>query len=71
MDDDLHSVPADDQGTTLFRQPLYLKFRSSRVLSGLFPRVVLTVFQWCTKELSSQTQPQLHQNLARFYTDPA
>ena len=51
--------------------PLYLKFRSSRVLSGLFPRVVFTVFQWCTKELSSQTQPQLHQNLARFYTDPA
>ena len=51
--------------------PLYLKFKSSQVPSGLFPRVVLMVFQWCTKEFSSQTRPQLHQNFARFYTHPA
>ena len=51
--------------------PLYLKFKSSQVPSGLFSRVVLMVFQWCTKEFSSQTQPQLHQNFARFYTHPA
>ena len=51
--------------------PLYLKFKSSQVPSGLFPRVVLMVFQWCTKEFSSQAQPQLHQNFARFYTHPA
>ena len=50
--------------------PLYLKFKSSQVPSGLFPRVVLMVFQWCTKEFSCQTQPQLHQNFARFYTHP-
>ena len=51
--------------------PLYLKFKSSQVPSCLFPRVVLMVFQWCTKEFSSQTRPQLHQNFARFYTHPA
>ena len=51
--------------------PLYLKFKSSQVPCGLFPRVVLMVFQWCTKEFSSQTRPQLHQNFARFYTHPA
>ena len=51
--------------------PLYLKFKSSQVPSGLFPRVVLMVFQWCTREFSSQTQPQLHQNFARFYTHPS
>ena len=41
---------------------------SSRVVSAVspFPRVVIMVFQWCTKEFSSKTQPQLHQNLARF-----
>ena len=50
--------------------PLYLKFKSSQVPSGLFSRVVLMVFQWCTKEFSSQTQLQLHQNFARFYTHP-
>ena len=49
---------------------LYLKFKSTQVPSGLFPRVVLMVFQWCTKEFSSQTRPQLHQNFARFYTHP-
>ena len=50
---------------------LYLKFKSSQVPIGLFPRVVLMVFQWCKKEFSSQEQPQLHQNFARFYTHPA
>ena len=50
---------------------LFLKFKSSQVPSGLFPRVVLMVFQWCTREFSSQTQPQLHQNFARFYTHPS
>ncbi|XP_022792905.1 uncharacterized protein LOC111331938 [Stylophora pistillata] len=50
--------------------PLYLKFTSSQVPFGLFPRLVLMVFQWCTKEFSSQTQPQLLQNFARFYTHP-
>ena len=49
---------------------LFLKFKSTQVPSGLFPRLVLMVFQWCIKELSSQSQPQLHQNFARFYTHP-
>ena len=49
---------------------LFVRFKSSQVPFGLFPRLVLMVFQWCTKELSSQSQPQLHQNFARFYTHP-
>ena len=51
--------------------PLYLKFKSSQVPSGLFPRMLIMVYQWCTKEFSSQMQPHLHQNFARFYTHPA
>ena len=50
---------------------LYLKFKSSQVPIGLFPRVVLMVFQWCKEEFSSQKQPQLHRNFVRFYTHPA
>ena len=51
--------------------PLFIKFKSSQVPAGLFPRLVLMVFQWCTKEFSSQMGHQLYQNFARFYTHPA
>ena len=51
--------------------PLYIKFKSSRVPLGFFPRVVIMVFQWCTEEFSSQTGPVLYQNFARFCTHPA
>ena len=51
--------------------PLYIKFKSSLVPPGLFPRVVLMFFQWCTEEFSSQTVPVLYQNFALFCTHPA
>ena len=50
---------------------LFVKFKSGQVPSGLFPRLVLIIFQWCTKELLCQSEPQLHRNFARFYSHPA
>ena len=50
---------------------LFVKFKSSQVPSGLFSRLVLMVFQWCTKEWLCQSRPQLHHNFARFFTHPA
>ena len=50
---------------------LFVKFKSGQVPSGLFPRLVLMIFQWCTKEWLCQSEPQLHRNFARFYSHPA
>ena len=50
---------------------LYVKFKSGQVPPGMFPRLVLMVYQWCTKEWLCQSQPRLHQNFARFFTHPA
>ena len=45
--------------------PLFLKFESGQVPSGLFPRLVLQFFQWDQEE---QVKPRLYHNFARFYT---
>ncbi|XP_078377174.1 uncharacterized protein LOC144660431 isoform X1 [Oculina patagonica] len=50
---------------------LFVRFKSGQVPLGLFPRLVLMVFQWCTKQWLCQSQPQLHHNFARFFTHPA
>jgi len=52
-------------------QPLFLNFTSGQVPPGLFPRLVLLLFQWCSKEFPCQTNPLLHRNFARFFTHPA
>ena len=44
---------------------LFLKFKSSQVPPGIFPRLVLQFFQWNQEE---QGKPQLYHNFARFYT---
>lgn len=49
---------------------LYVKFKSGQVPPGLFPRLVLMVFQWCTNEWLCKLPPQLHKNFARFFTHP-
>ena len=49
---------------------LYLTFNSSQVPIGLFPRIVLHLYQWCSKEWPSPLKPQLYQNFARFHIDP-
>ncbi|XP_078377175.1 uncharacterized protein LOC144660431 isoform X2 [Oculina patagonica] len=49
---------------------LFVKFKSGHIPPGMFPRLVLMVYQWCTKEWFCQTHPQLHQNFARFFTHP-
>ena len=50
---------------------LFVKFKSGQLPIGLFPRLVLMVMQWCTKEGLNQEHPQLHHNFVRFYTHPA
>lgn len=50
---------------------LFVRFKSGQVPSGLFPRLVLMIFQWCNKEWLCQSEPQLHHNFARFYSHPA
>ena len=49
---------------------LFLKFESGQVPAGLFPRLVVKVFQWCTEEFQRQPSPQLFHNFARFYIFP-
>ncbi len=49
---------------------LYLTFNSSQVPIGLFPRMVLQFYQWCSKEWPSPCKPQFHQNFARFHICP-
>ncbi len=49
---------------------LYLTFNSSQVPIGLFPRMVLQFYQWCSKEWPSPCEPQFHQNFARFHISP-
>ena len=67
--------PPKDDVVKLFKSAgipsLFIKFTSGQVPPGLFPRLVLMFFQWCTKEWLNQSHPQLHQNFARFYTHPA
>ncbi|XP_022787475.1 uncharacterized protein LOC111327529 [Stylophora pistillata] len=50
---------------------LFVKFKSGQVPIGLFPRLVLMVMQWCTREGHNQGHPQLYHNFVRFYTHPA
>lgn len=50
---------------------LYLTFNSSQVPIGLFPRMVLHFYQWCSKEWPSPLKPQLYQTFVRFHIDPA
>ena len=49
---------------------LYVKFKSGQVPPGLFPRLVLMVFQWCANEWLCKSPPQLHKKFARFFTHP-
>ena len=49
---------------------LYLTFSSSQVPIGLFPRMVLHFYQWCSKEWPSPCKPQLYKNFVRFHIDP-
>ena len=49
---------------------LYLTSNSSQVAIGLFPRIVLHFYQWCSKEWPSPLKPQFYQNFARFHIDP-
>ena len=50
---------------------LFVKFKSGQLPIGLFPRLVLMVMQWCTKEGLNQEHPQLRHHFVRFYTHPA
>ena len=47
---------------------LFLKFKSGQVPPGLFPRLVLQLFQWGQDEFWSPENPHLYLNFARFYT---
>ncbi|KAL9956222.1 hypothetical protein ACROYT_G037669 [Oculina patagonica] len=49
---------------------LFLQFEAGRVPAGLFPRLVVKFFQWCTEEFRSQVAPQFFHNFARFYILP-
>ena len=49
---------------------LFLKFESGRVPAGLFPRLVVKFFQWCTEEFQGQPSPHFFHNFARFYIFP-
>ena len=49
---------------------LYLTFNSSQVPIGLFPRMVLHFYQWCSKEWPSPRKPQFYQKFVRFHIDP-
>ncbi|PFX27496.1 hypothetical protein AWC38_SpisGene7817 [Stylophora pistillata] len=64
-----------DRVTDLFSSAgipsLFVKFKSGQVPIGLFPRLVLMVMQWCTREGHNEDRPQLHYNFVRFYTHPA
>ena len=50
---------------------LFVKFKSGQLPIGLFPRLVLMVMQWCTKEGLNQEHPQLRHHFVRFYIHPA
>ena len=50
---------------------LFVKFKSGQLPIGLFPRLVLMVMQWCTREGLNQEHPKLYHNFVRFYTHPA
>ena len=47
---------------------LFLRFKSGQVPPGLFPRLILQLFQWGKTEFWSPVNPQLYLNFARFYT---
>ena len=47
---------------------LFLRFKSGQVPPGLFPRLILQLFQWGKTEFWSTVNPQLYLNFARFYT---
>lgn len=47
---------------------LFLKFDSGPVPQGFFPRMLLQFIQWCHEEWSSQRQPRMFDNFARFFT---
>ena len=49
---------------------LFVKFESGQVPPGLFPRLVLIFFQWCTKEWLYQSEPELYRNFAGFHSYP-
>ena len=68
----LMSHPAEDIIRLVKCSPipsLYLTFNSSQVPIGLFPRMVLQFYQWCSKEWPSPCKPQFYQNFARFHID--
>ncbi|PFX12826.1 putative serine/threonine-protein kinase qkgA [Stylophora pistillata] len=48
--------------------PLFIKFESGQVPSGLFPRLVLQFLQWCNQESASPEHPQLYHNFVRIYS---
>ena len=49
---------------------LYLTFNSSHVAIGLFPRMMLKLCQWCSKEWPTPRKPKFYKNFARFHIDP-
>ena len=49
---------------------LYLTFNSSPVPLGVFPRMVLEFYHWCSKEWPTPRKPKFFKNFARFHIDP-
>ena len=47
---------------------LFLRFKSGQVPPGLFPRLILQLFQWGKTEFWNPENHQLYLNFARFYT---
>ena len=47
---------------------LFIKFESGLVPAGLFPRLVLQLFQWGKDKLWRDDNPHLFNNFARFFT---
>ena len=50
---------------------LFVRFESGQVPPGLFPRLVLMFFQWCTKEWLYRSEPELHRHFAGFHSYPS
>ena len=46
---------------------LFVKFKSGRVPSNLFPRLVVQLLQWGRNEFWSRVDPQLYKSFARIY----
>ena len=69
----LMSPPTDNVMTLLdsVKIPsLFVTFESCPVPPGLFSRLILLFFQWCSEEWKSDVSPRLFHNLAMFHILP-